>query len=59
VFTPEVKTFTGNWNKTSVTYYIKNYDVNRDKTTMTNETIRSEIQIAIKVRHSTLRFNGT
>ena len=57
VFTSVVTTLAGKWEKPSVTYYIINYDVDRNKTTMSNETIRSEIQVAIKVKHSTLRFN--
>src|SRR6218665_2002728 len=52
MFTSGVTMFTGKWNKPIVTYYIKNYDVNRSRTTMTDQTIRSEIQIAIKVKHS-------
>jgi len=57
VFTSDVTTFTGKWLKPKIKYYIENYDVNRNKTTMSsNQTIRSEIQIAIKVKHSTLRL---
>jgi len=50
MFISEITTFTAKWNKPIVTYYIQNYDVNRNKTTMTDQTIRSEIQIAMKVR---------
>jgi len=59
VFTSVVTTLADKWEIPSVTYYIENYDVDRNKTTMTNQMIRSEIQIAIKVKHSTLRFNDT
>jgi len=52
MFISEITTFTGKWDKPNVTYYIQNYDVDRNKTTMTDQTIRSEIQIAIKVKHS-------
>ena len=38
MFISEITTFTGKWDKPNVTYYIQNYDVDRNKTTMTDQT---------------------
>lgn len=46
---PLFDTFTGEWKKNDLTYYIANYDVDRSIVSITEEVIRSEIQRAIKV----------